>query len=128
MTIREQAEIRGLNPATLRKHNSDLGIKCEATKRREVIERRMFDGTPEELSTFLWLYHGWKVTPDAVRAVIARIRARLAGMQFAMWPATMFTVPAPKPRIVHWHKRTRHRRAVQLSLDLFPTNAMSIAA
>lgn len=119
MTIREQAESRGIRPATLRKHNSDLGIKCEATKRRDVIYSLMYRGTPREISTYLRLYHGWQVSPDAVCRVIRRIKWRMRGYQFALWPESAFVVAAPPMRIVH---RRRERKAcplVQLSLDLF---------
>lgn len=105
-----------------RKHRSDLGILSERTLRRKVIERFMDRGTPAELVIFLEGRYNWKVSPDAVRMVISRLRKDnppKRWIQLSLWPAKMFTVPAPPPRIVHWHRKHRPD-GVQLSLDLFP--------
>ena len=124
MTVRAQAEQGGINYGSLRRINSELGIKCEATQRRDVIYSLMYRGTPREISTYLRLYHGWQVSPDAVCRVIRRIKWRMRGYQFALWPESAFVVPAPPMRIVH---RRRERKACPwVQLELF--NEYRIAA
>lgn len=109
-----------------RKHRSDLGIPSDCTIRRKVIERYMDRGDSTDLSMFLELYHGWKVTPDAVRMVIARLKKGRRWVQLALWPDSAFRVAAPPMRCVHHARRTKPN-GVQLCLDLF-NEGLAIAA
>ncbi len=98
--------------------------EAPCTRRRAVIERLMFRGSPEEISEYLKLYYQSEVSPDAVRMVILRtvgygerqalykkwqafreiaekelqeVRERWANLkwtQLALWPITMFRVEA----------------------------------
>ncbi len=109
-----------------RKRRSDLGIPSDRTLRRKVIERFMDRGDHNDLSQFLELHHGWKVSPDAVRMVVARLKKVRRWVQLALWPDNLFKVPAPPMRCVHHARRTKPD-GFQLSLDLFNVG-ISIAA
>ncbi len=124
MTLKAQAEQRGINYGSLRRINSDLGIKSDCTKRREIIMDLMFRGDARDIAEYLWLYHQMSVSAGAVARVIRRLKYRMRGYQFTLWPDTAFKVAAPPMRIVH---RRRERKACPwVQLELF--NEYRIAA
>ena len=76
MTVRAQAEQGGINYGSLRRRNSELGIRSEVTRRREIIAPLVNRGTPSEIREYLALHHDIEVTTNAVKKVVARIRGK----------------------------------------------------